>query len=68
MMAASKNRSPSISPDGRWVAYVSNRDGETFQTYVISVDGTVLARVSNSPRSDQSVVFRPVADLLNLRD
>jgi len=63
-----ENRSPSISPDGRWVAYVSNRDGETFQTYVISVDGTVLTRVSNSPRSDQSVVFRPVADLLNLRD
>lgn len=63
-----ENRSPSISPDGRWVAYVSNRDGATFQTYVISVDGTVLTRVSNSPRSDQSVVFRPVSDLLNLRD
>lgn len=63
-----ENRSPSISPDGRWVAYVSNRDGATFQTYVISVDGTALIRVSNSLRSDQSVVFRPVSDLLNLRD
>lgn len=65
---SAENRSPSLSADGRWVAYISNRDGETFQTYVISVDGTALTRITNSVRSDQSVVFRPVNDLANLRN
>jgi TolB protein len=55
-----ENREPDFSPDRRWIAFVSNRDG-LFQTYVTNAAGTEVQRVTNSEREDFSVVFRPLA-------
>jgi hypothetical protein len=53
-----ENRAPSISRDGRWVAFISNREGE-FQTYVTLLATGEVLRVTNSPRADFTVQFRP---------
>jgi Tol biopolymer transport system component len=41
---------PTVSPDGKWIAFVSKRgdDGET-QIYVIAVDGGEARRLTNVP-------------------
>lgn len=52
--------SPVISPDGRWIAFVSNREDDRFQTYMINFDGTVVERVTNNQREDESIIFRPI--------
>lgn len=57
-----ENRRPDPSPDGRWIAFISNRDGN-FQTYVTDRTGSEVLRISASDRDDQSVVFRPVPPL-----
>lgn len=54
-----ENRKPSISPDNRWVGFISNRDGD-FQTYVISMITGEVVRVTDNPRADYSVIFRPL--------
>jgi TolB protein len=53
-----ENRRPSVSPDGRWVAFTSNRDGEGFQTYI--TDGFEVNRLTNNGRDDLDVIFRPL--------
>jgi TolB protein len=60
-----ENRSPALSPDNQWVAFVSNRDGR-FQTYVLNVDGLQLQRITDNLRQDQTIIFRPT-DLRDLR-
>jgi dipeptidyl aminopeptidase/acylaminoacyl peptidase len=41
---------PAFSPDGRWIAFVSKRDGdEASQIYVIPVDGGEAQRVTRVP-------------------
>lgn len=50
---------PVISPDGRWIAFVSNREDDRFQTYMINFDGTVMERITSNQREDESIVFRP---------
>jgi Tol biopolymer transport system component len=42
------DRWPRFSPDGRWIAFTSNRTGIN-QIYVIHPNGTGLARVTNDP-------------------
>lgn len=41
-----KNLAPAWSPDGAWLAFLSDRDGAT-QLYVISVAGTRLTRLTS---------------------
>jgi len=41
---------PTVSPDGRWIAFVSRRGDDTeSQIYVIAVDGGEARRVTNLP-------------------
>jgi TolB protein len=42
------DRSPSWSPDGSEICFVSNRDGNT-EIYKIKIDGTGLTRLTNNP-------------------
>lgn len=58
-----EDRSPTFTPDNRWVVFISNRDGENFQTYMVSLRGDVLVRLTNSDRNDTSISFRPEAEL-----
>lgn len=54
-----EDREPALSPDQRWIAFISNREDNTFQLYLSSIDGQVLNRLTNNGRQDLSVVFRP---------
>ena len=41
---------PTVSPDGKWVAFVSKRGDDTeSQVYVIAIDGGEARRVTNVP-------------------
>ena len=42
---------PAVSPDGKRVAFISNRDG-TSDVYVAEVDGGRVTRLTNSPASE----------------
>lgn len=42
------HQSPSVSPDGRYVAYVSAREGN-YDVYVSTLDGTDLRRITATP-------------------
>jgi hypothetical protein len=61
-----EDRSPVFSPDDNWIGFVSNRDGATFQTYLVDRRGNTPIRVTNTDRDDQAVDFRPEL-LLRLR-
>ncbi|MDX1995526.1 MAG: hypothetical protein SF029_24290 [bacterium] len=55
----SEDRRPVFTPDARWIAFISNREDDRFQTYLLSLDGIVLTRITNHNRNDLSIVYRP---------
>jgi len=54
-----EDRRPAFTPDGRWIAFVSNREDDHFQTYLASLDGKILTRITRSDRNDVSIQYRP---------
>lgn len=50
--------SPAWSPDGKLIAFTSNRDGHP-QIYVMNADGSAVRRVSQSAVADFSPTFSP---------
>src|SRR5262249_36435192 len=48
------NSWPAVSPDGKKIAFGSNRDGD-YEIYVMNLNGTSTERLTNSPGMD----FRP---------
>ena len=59
------DRSPSWSPDGERIAFVSNRDGHviggipTFEIYVMDADGKNQQRLTNNPDGDWNPSWSP---------
>lgn len=49
---------PEASPDGRWVAFMSQRDGN-WDVYVIGVGGENLMRVTHDPANDGLPAWSP---------
>ena len=43
---------PAASPDGKHVAFCSNRDGGAWELYVVDVDGRGLRRLTHSPEEE----------------
>ena len=53
-----RDRSPVFSPDGRRIAFVSDRDGD-WDIYAMTVDGDDVRRLTNSPGTDKSPAWSP---------
>lgn len=53
-----QNSQPAISPDGKKVAFTSNRDGD-FNIYTVDVDGDNLFRVADDDAKDSDPVWSP---------
>ena len=53
-----EDRDPEVSPDGRRVAFTSDRDGN-YEIYVVGGDGSDLVRVTNDPGVDTSPTWSP---------
>ena len=51
---------PFFSPDGNWIAFSTNRDGNQ-EIYVMNVDGTEVTRVTDDPAEDTTPVWSPAA-------
>ena len=49
---------PAWSPDGRQIAFATNRDGN-YEIYVMNADGTHPVRLTNDPASDGRPAWRP---------
>lgn len=57
------DRHPRWSPDGRWIAFESNRDGE-FQIYIIPVAGGEAVQVTRLSTGASQPVWAPTGDQL----
>jgi TolB protein len=49
---------PTWSPDGRWIAFRTSRDGQD-EVYVMSSDGTCERNLTASPKDDRSPAWSP---------
>jgi hypothetical protein len=43
---AAEDRNPAWSPDGKWIAFSSNRDSDTFEIFLIRPDGDDLRQIT----------------------
>jgi Tol biopolymer transport system component len=51
---------PSFSPDGKWIAFTSERNGSgEADLYRVHVDGTGLERLTDDPALDDQAAFSP---------
>lgn len=50
---AGRNATPVLSPDGKRIAFISNRDGEKMQIYVMNADGSGASRLTK----DSAIAF-----------
>ena len=57
---SAEDRAPVFSPDGLWLAFISDAQDDRFQTYIMTLRGTDIQRVTNNPRSDISLTFKPL--------
>ena len=57
--SSAEGRQPAWSPDGRRIAFVSNRDGNP-EIYVMNADGSAPTRLTNSPNIWVSEDIEPV--------
>lgn len=58
-----EDRNPSFTPDGRYVVFTSNRQDDRFQSYLTTLRGDVLIRVTRNSGNDLALVYRPEPNL-----
>ncbi len=58
LLADPSATAPAWSPDGRWVAFMSNRDGN-WELYLVGADGLGLRRLTNGPEHDGVPTWSP---------
>jgi Tol biopolymer transport system component len=59
-------RSPRWSPDGRWLAFLSGRDGKKTQVWLLSREGGEAARLTDFKASVSSLAWSPDSTRLAL--
>jgi len=57
------DRDPAWSPDGKFIAFTSDRDGNT-EVYVMNADGSNQTRVTNSPENEYHPEWSPDGNLI----
>jgi Tol biopolymer transport system component len=57
--AHSNDLHPAVSPDGRYVAFASDRDGEDFEIYVANVFTAEVQQVTDNAVDDRDPVWSP---------
>lgn len=57
--AAGSNIFPVFSPDGRKIAFASDRDGGSHQIYVMDADGSNMTRLTSPPGGSITPAFSP---------
>ena len=55
---------PAWSPDGRWLAFISDRGGDKAQIFVMPTDGGEARQVTHGLKSVGGVVWSPSSDSL----
>ena len=50
-----------MSPDGEWIAFVSDRDSDT-EIYTMDINGDNVLRLTNVPGLDRAPQFRPTPE------
>ncbi|MBC7224129.1 MAG: PD40 domain-containing protein [Anaerolineae bacterium] len=58
LLADPSATAPAWSPDGKWVAFMSNRDGN-WELYLVGADGLGLRRLTNGPEHDGVPAWSP---------
>ena len=53
----------SLSPDGRRIAFISNRGGQ-FKLYVMNIDGSNLVRLTDDSTADDSPAWSPNGEFI----
>jgi dipeptidyl aminopeptidase/acylaminoacyl peptidase len=54
-----RDASPRWSPDGRYLAFVSNRDGDATQAYAAPLDGGEARKLTDVPEGASSLTWSP---------
>ena len=52
------DNSPDLSPDGQWITFISNRDGD-FEIYIADVNGNNLRQLTANDTGDYDPVWSP---------
>lgn len=55
-----EDKNPTFTPDRRYIAFISNREGEVFQAYLISFNGRELLRLTQSESIVTAIDYRPM--------
>ena len=57
------DRDPAWSPDGKFLAFTSDRDGNT-EVYIMNADGSNQTRLTNSPENEHHPEWSPDGNLI----
>jgi len=55
-----EDKNPSFTPDRRYISFISNREDERFQAYLVSVDRREIIRLTNTENIAETIDYRPM--------
>ena len=55
-----EDKNPSFTPDRRYISFISNREDEKFQVYLISFNGREVIRLTNTDNIAETIDYRPM--------